>query len=326
MLLAEQKDLIVTLPSKAARLQQHNPRLVLRDPPFEIPPIDLKMAWSPLLQNNPGTSMDAAFDRCSRPSAEIGNQAMAFKTSDQGTLLPSLAVSVGAAIWGIYWLPLRYVDQLGLSGAWAVVLASLIPLFILIPLSVWYRQQIIPDIKIALAIGLFTGGALAFYSTGLIYTTVVRATLLFYLTPVWSTIFGIIWLHETVRWNRWVAIIVGLAGLYFIVGGAASDSRPINIGDWFGIASGLCWGIGAVLIKKHPEVNIVGQVTSQHGFSFLIALTCCLLLPGIVDLPALAAWIESMPVMLLYSWLGLLPSMLALFWASSRLFPGRVGI
>jgi len=53
MLLAEQKDLIVTLPSKAARLQQQNPRLILREPPFEIPPIDLKMAWSPLLQNNP---------------------------------------------------------------------------------------------------------------------------------------------------------------------------------------------------------------------------------------------------------------------------------
>jgi len=53
MLLAEQTDLIVTLPSKAALLQADNPRVVVREPPFEIPPIDLKMAWSPLLQNNP---------------------------------------------------------------------------------------------------------------------------------------------------------------------------------------------------------------------------------------------------------------------------------
>ena len=53
MLLAEQKDLIVTLPTKAARLQQANPRVIIKEPPFEIPPIDLKMAWSPLLQNNP---------------------------------------------------------------------------------------------------------------------------------------------------------------------------------------------------------------------------------------------------------------------------------
>lgn len=53
MLMAEQNDLIVTIPSKAAKLQAHNPRVVVEKPPFEIPPIALKMAWSPLLQNNP---------------------------------------------------------------------------------------------------------------------------------------------------------------------------------------------------------------------------------------------------------------------------------
>lgn len=52
MLLAEQKDLIVTTPSKAAYLQRHNPRVVIKEPPFKIPAFELKMAWSPLLQNN----------------------------------------------------------------------------------------------------------------------------------------------------------------------------------------------------------------------------------------------------------------------------------
>jgi DNA-binding transcriptional LysR family regulator len=53
MLMAEQNDLIATVPAKAAKLQAHNPRVVVGKPPFEIPPIELKMAWSPLLQNNP---------------------------------------------------------------------------------------------------------------------------------------------------------------------------------------------------------------------------------------------------------------------------------
>jgi len=53
MLLAEQKDLVVTLPSKATRLVKDNPRVVVKNPPFEIPPFELKMAWSPLLQHNP---------------------------------------------------------------------------------------------------------------------------------------------------------------------------------------------------------------------------------------------------------------------------------
>ncbi|MFT6285759.1 MAG: DNA-binding transcriptional LysR family regulator [Alcanivorax sp.] len=53
MTLAEQNDLIVTLPTRAAQLNKDNPRLVLREPPLEIPPLELKMAWSPLLQHNP---------------------------------------------------------------------------------------------------------------------------------------------------------------------------------------------------------------------------------------------------------------------------------
>ncbi|WP_426417686.1 LysR family transcriptional regulator [Aestuariirhabdus sp. LZHN29] len=54
MLLAQQRDLIATLPSRAAALQTSNPELVVKAPPFDIPPIELKMAWSPLLQHNPG--------------------------------------------------------------------------------------------------------------------------------------------------------------------------------------------------------------------------------------------------------------------------------
>ena len=33
---------------------RNNPRVVLREPPLTIPPLELKMAWSPLLQHNPG--------------------------------------------------------------------------------------------------------------------------------------------------------------------------------------------------------------------------------------------------------------------------------
>jgi DNA-binding transcriptional LysR family regulator len=54
MQMAEQQDLIVTVPSKAAMSQRDNPRLLIKPAPFPIEPLELKMAWSPLLQSNPG--------------------------------------------------------------------------------------------------------------------------------------------------------------------------------------------------------------------------------------------------------------------------------
>jgi DNA-binding transcriptional LysR family regulator len=51
-LLARQPDLIATLPTQAALLHADNPHLAIRRAPFPIVPIELKMAWSPLLQHN----------------------------------------------------------------------------------------------------------------------------------------------------------------------------------------------------------------------------------------------------------------------------------
>ena len=52
MTLAEQNDLIVTLPTRATWLKHNDPRVAIRQVPFDVPPLELKMAWSPLLHNN----------------------------------------------------------------------------------------------------------------------------------------------------------------------------------------------------------------------------------------------------------------------------------
>lgn len=52
--LARQQKLIATLPTKVAALYRGDPDIEIKDPPFDIPPIALKMAWSPLLQQDAG--------------------------------------------------------------------------------------------------------------------------------------------------------------------------------------------------------------------------------------------------------------------------------
>jgi len=54
ILLAQRKDLIVTIPSMAALNLANNHAIRVLRPPFEIPEMELKMVWSPLLQHDPG--------------------------------------------------------------------------------------------------------------------------------------------------------------------------------------------------------------------------------------------------------------------------------
>ena len=52
--MAKTQNLIATLPTKAARLFSDDSQVVLKAPPFDIPPIALKMAWSALLHHDAG--------------------------------------------------------------------------------------------------------------------------------------------------------------------------------------------------------------------------------------------------------------------------------
>jgi DNA-binding transcriptional LysR family regulator len=52
--LAKTQNLIATLPSRAARIYADDPELSITPPPFDIPPIALKMAWSALLHHDAG--------------------------------------------------------------------------------------------------------------------------------------------------------------------------------------------------------------------------------------------------------------------------------
>jgi DNA-binding transcriptional LysR family regulator len=50
--LAAQQELLVTLPTRAAHFHRGDPRFAIVDPPFHIPPVELKMIWSPLLHHD----------------------------------------------------------------------------------------------------------------------------------------------------------------------------------------------------------------------------------------------------------------------------------
>lgn len=53
MLLCEKQDLIATVPTRCANLLAQHSSLRVLPAPFDIPQMELKIAWSPLLQHNP---------------------------------------------------------------------------------------------------------------------------------------------------------------------------------------------------------------------------------------------------------------------------------
>ncbi len=215
------------------------------------------------------------------------------------------------------------MEAQGIDGAWAVTLLNLPAGIVLIVPVLWHWSRHRPYLKQALAIGLFTGFALALYGIGIAYTSVVRATMLFYLTPVWATLIGIFWLGERAVWQRWVAIGSGLAGLALLLSGGSTV--PLSIGDLYAILSGVVWAIGAAMIMRFEGVPLPSMLSAQFFFTAIAAF----ILGGIagaVEIPELDQLRTVAPMSVGISLLAFVPAVGVLFWAQKFLFPGRVGL
>jgi drug/metabolite transporter (DMT)-like permease len=244
------------------------------------------------------------------------------KTPDK-TLSIFLALSAG--VWGLYWLPLRSIEELGVTASWSVVLFNACPLVVLVPLLLFNYQQLKGLVGPTILAGLMIGIAFNLYANGLLETTVARATLLYYLTPIWSTLLGVVWLSEPLTKARIIAIGVALIGLFLLLSNANSSNQALNIGDLYSFMSGIFWAIGVSVLNRWATIPILPLL----AFTFLAttlfsALTAGLLPANLV--PDLQAVKMALPAAAFWAIFIFVPSFFIIFRISQLLFPGRVGI
>ena len=237
----------------------------------------------------------------------------------------SIALTVSAAAWGLYWFPLRTIENIGITGSWSVVILNSCPLLILIPLLLLniknFKGLFVPTIFTSIMIGL----AATLYSNSLVETTVVRGTLLFYLTPIWSTIIGVLWLSEKLTKVRIVSIALGFLGLLLLLSNGSNSEYPINIGDLFGLLSGIFWSIGASSLNKWPKIPNIPLASLIFTFATAFSLIFAIFFYSDPS-PSFLMLNKALPTASFWSICILLPSFYIIFSVSKYLFPGRVGI
>ncbi|MEP3233926.1 MAG: DMT family transporter [Hyphomicrobiales bacterium] len=235
----------------------------------------------------------------------------------------SLAVVLPAALWGAVWWPLRYLDQQGVPGEWSIGFVNLVAALVLLPFLIFWFRQYRAHLGKAFLIGVATGTGITLYYLGIIHTSIIRATLFFYMTPIWATLIGIYWLKEPSTFRRWTAIGIGLVGLILLLSG--DHIRAFNIGDFLAFLSGVSWAIGGAMLNRYNDVPFVASTF----FQFLVAAVVIFpisLMVGILVVPDFGDFWVQTPVMIIAALVLFLPSILSIFWASQYLFPGRVGL
>lgn len=175
---------------------------------------------------------------------------------------------------------MRYFDQSGLETMWGVAAINFAALLIAIPAAVWAKEFKREHARWLLIIGAGMGTANVLYFAGLILSDVIRVTFLFYLLPIWATIFSKLFFGETLGIPRSIAVGLAFIGIWLLLG-AGSWPIPQNIGDVFGILSGMAWAFGLTMIRGQSELGAFATTASSHIFALLTALILGLVLSQI---------------------------------------------
>ena len=239
----------------------------------------------------------------------------------------SFALLVAAGMWGLFWIPQRALEAGGLTGGWATISQMVIPFAMLLPISLWrlYKGQSF-GLEYPL-IGLLFGGGIACYANSFLLTDVVRALILFYITPVWTTIFEIVFLRQIPRFYRYITLVLALSGVWIVFGQEGVIPLPQNSGDWIALLGGILIAASAVRMEiKKPE-GIYPILFSFFFYGGLFTLIQSYFLSDYLgDAPSIESWVAMMPWLLLIAILFHIPTNIVILGAPSRIGAGIFSI
>lgn len=237
----------------------------------------------------------------------------------------SLAVALCGAVWGVYWLPLRYLERVGLSGSWATAAFFLVAVPPAVLLAVLARREIRAQVRTFLSLALLNGLVFNLYSNAYTATTVFNVLFLFYLSPIWSILIARFWFKERVSAVRIGCVGAGLAGLMIMLSGDGGWPVPRNLGDWMALASGILWALVAIRIRNSPEFGAASNSVAFFLGGVVLALLFAIVL-GSNQVPTAQAIHAAWPLVLFIAWVAWLPSQFLLFWGVRRISPVRTGL
>ncbi|WP_304543842.1 DMT family transporter [Sulfurimonas microaerophilic] len=198
--------------------------------------------------------------------------------------LPVLVLLGASVLWGLTWLPLKSINEMGIDGIGLIFLAYGMLAFVLTPLlvkqfKVWREHK-----KMMLLIAFFGGGANLAFTYALINGEVIRVMVLFYLLPVWGVAGGRLFLKEEIdRW-RYLGAFLAISGAFLILGGFEVFNTSPSWIDLIALISGLFFALNNLMFRAAQAVPVSSKIGSMFFGCF--AMAGIFLLAGVEQLPS----------------------------------------
>ncbi|MBV8261336.1 MAG: DMT family transporter [Paraburkholderia sp.] len=193
---------------------------------------------------------------------------------------PTLAIMIGASVWGFVWYPLRMLAAFGLTGTAASAATSAAGCVFVLVLR-WRSLATVRWHWVLPMLGLAAGVTNVGFVWGAIHGEVMRVLLLFYLTPAWTALFAHFILHERLTWAGGALAALSLLGAVLMLWSPQLGvPLPANAAEWAGLIGGMGFAMSNVLVVKTSQVlpHMKPEMRTAvifAGAALLGALTSC---------------------------------------------------
>ena len=242
-------------------------------------------------------------------------------------LLICFSVFLTSGLWGLYWIPQRILVSGGLTGGWGTVAQYAIPLVVLTPFIIWkFIKGKSTGLNLPF-IGLLFGGGIACYANSFLLTDIMRVFILFYLMPLWTTIFEYFFFKQKPKWQRIFSLVLALSGLWIVFGKDGNLPIPVNIGDWLAFAGGFLCAAGAIKLEEAKSEEITSLLFSFFFYGLIVTLlTSVIFSDAFGPFPNVNSWISMLPLLIILSILFFIPSNVIILWSPSIIGAGLFSI
>ncbi|VAX03046.1 hypothetical protein MNBD_GAMMA20-2473 [hydrothermal vent metagenome] len=211
--------------------------------------------------------------------------------------LPVAALLFAASFWGCIWYPLRELEAAGLGGLWATWAIFIAATLVGGALAWPRRHELLRHPGLLLLLALAGGWMNTAFVLALLDGNVLRVLLLFYLSPLWSTLLGWWWLGE--RPSRAGLLTLALATLGATVmlwNPQLGLPWPQGWADWLALSAGLTFSLSNVLLRRLQHLSEPPRVFV--GVAGVVVVAGVWLLLSGVDVPQVAPSVWSGAVLL----------------------------
>ncbi len=239
----------------------------------------------------------------------------------------SIALAISAGAWGIYWLPQRILEEGGLTGGWGTIAQMVIGVLLLTPISIWRKfKGRTSGLELPFT-GFLIGSGFICYALSFLLTDVVRALILFYMTPVWTTIFEILFLKKRPGLERVLTLLLALGGLWIVFSKQTIFPLPENSGDWLAFAGGILFAGGMIRLEVVKYDGVFPLIYSFFVYGAIFNIFAGFLLSEYLGpMPGNDAFVSMASFLIVISVFYFIPTGIVILWAPSKLGAGLCSI